>query len=610
MCGIFGHIGKGNSLENCIEGLKLLEYRGYDSVGIAGLHDGQIHDFKESGKISELEDSFKNLTLPFSLAIGQTRWATHGKPTKLNAHPHLDQNKEIALVHNGILENHYPLREMLKKRGVQFQTDTDTEVIVALIAYLYKGDIIEATRRAANLMEGFWAVALIHKDLPDQIIAYAKEMPLVIGVSKEGTESLISSDPHAFNRHDLDLYYLKNDEMAAIYSDHVDFFNQNAKELSKNPEDHSLEKVEISKGEYEHFMLKEIFEQPEKIQSAFHNRFIHDFGIPEFENLNFSKEELAKFKNVLILGCGSSWHAGCIAAQQIEEIAKIPARAEIASEFRYRDAALPENTLVIALSQSGETRETLSAIVEIKRREIPVIAICNVPGSSLVRLADSTILLRSGPEISVCATKSFTSLLTVLSLFSLLMARANHMNKEQGNEFFNQIIELPNIARKILANADHIASIARKYAAYSNFFFIGRQYMYPTSNEAALKLKEISYLNAIAYPAGELKHGPIALIDPSYVTIGLCGNRKTNDKLISNLTEVKARDGLVIAFANERSDELVQIADDVILLPEISDPLASIPYSIATQIFAYAIAKDKDLPIDKPRNLAKSVTVE
>ncbi len=609
MCGIFGHIGK-NSIGSCLKGLKRLEYRGYDSAGIAGVSDGNLYCFKEIGKLSSLEKMLENKILPMETAIAHTRWATHGKVSRENTHPHFDQKGDIAIVHNGILENHNSLRDMLRSRGVSFKSDTDTEVIVQLIAHFYKGDLVEAVQHALGLMQGFWGIALIHREHPDCIIATARVNPLVVGLSVKDKEAFVSSDPYAFNRSDLDIYFLKDGEVAAVYRDHIEVFDQSRMQIEKTPEQLELDTVEISKKGYEHYMLKEIFEQPESIQSAFHNRIIQDFGSVEFEHLTLTTQELLSVERILIIGCGSSWHAGCLAAMLLEEMARIPSQAEIASEFRYKNPIISPNTLVIAISQSGETLDTLAAVREVKSKGAKVLAVCNVPSSALTREADATILLRAGPEVSVCSTKAFTSQVTVLMLFGLLMGRLRHVSKEEGQQFLNEVARLPGAVQDVLDQHRQIQRLAKKYAAFDKFFFIGRNYMVPASLEGALKLKEISYISASGYPAGELKHGPIALVDAQCAIIGMSGNQRTYEKFLSNLMEVKAREGVVLALAPEGAEQIDKIVDDVLYLPSLCDPLSSIPYSVACQLLAYYIAAERGNDIDQPRNLAKSVTVE
>ncbi len=608
MCGIFGYIGPNDSALICLEGLKKLEYRGYDSAGLVGVAEGQLRFWKETGKIRQLEQAWQSSPAPLSLAIAHTRWATHGKATKENAHPHFDEKLHVAVVHNGIIENHRPLREMLQGNGRKFQSDTDTEVIAQLIAHFYTGDLVAATQKALSLLQGFWGIAVVHQDHPDTIIAAARENPLAIGF-KSG-EAFISSDPNAFHSSDLDVLFLRSDELAVIQADKIEILDPSSSPIAKIPEKLGLENYSRSKGAFEHYMLKEIFEQPQTLQQALHNRFIEDFGTVEFENFHLTPQDLQAVKRILILACGTSWHAGCIAAFHLEEKARIPCQVEIASEFRYKNPIISENTLVIAISQSGETLDTIAAVREVKQKGAQVIAICNVKNSTLTREADTTIFLRAGPEISVCSTKAFTSQITVLSLFAVLMGRQRHLSKEEGQELLNDIRLLPSLVEKVLSQHEAIAEVAARYSKYSHFFFLGRHFMHPSSLEAALKLKEIAYREATGCAAGEMKHGPIALVDENLPIIGLCGNRRTLDKMISNLTEVKSRGAPILAFAFEDTPDIDNLADDVIYLPSCSDALAPIPFSVATQLFAYYIALELGRDIDHPRNLAKSVTVE
>ncbi len=610
MCGIFGYIGPEDSAQVCIDGIKSLEYRGYDSAGIAGLLNGEILSRKESGKLSSLKTSLENLPLRLDVAIAHTRWATHGEPSVKNAHPHFDQNNTVAVVHNGIIENHNALRDMLISKGIKFSSDTDTEIVAQLIADCYEGNFLEAVQKALGFLRGFWGFAIIHKNHPNQIIAASRESPICIGLSPHRKEAFISSDANAFNLNNLDVMFLHNDEIALITAGEVEVFNAKALKIDKKKERLENETQVISKNGFEHFMLKEIFEQPQTVQQAFHGRFLMDIGTAEFENLKLTREELLSVTRIIIVGCGTSWHAASVAASMLEDKARIPTTAEIASEFRYRNPIIDENTLVIAISQSGETVDTLAALREAKIKGAKVLGICNVRNTSLTREADSCLFMRAGPEISVCSTKAFTSQLTVLALFTLLMARLRSVDTKEGQNFLKELQELPNVIEKVLRQKDQIETIAKEYAKYENFFFLGRHYMYTTSLEAALKLKEISYLNANGYPAGEMKHGPIALASADLAVIGMCGNKKTYEKTLSNLMEVKARGAKILAFAPENSPEIEKVAHNVIYLPQTLDELASIPYSVASQLLAYYIAKERGCEIDQPRNLAKSVTVE
>jgi glucosamine--fructose-6-phosphate aminotransferase (isomerizing) len=610
MCGIFGYIGPKNPVDVCIQGLSSLEYRGYDSSGIVGVHEKELLFCKEAGKISNLKEAVTHLKR-LRNAIAHTRWATHGKPSKENAHPHFDELNRLAVVHNGIVENYVSIRESLLAKGVHFRSETDTETIAQLIASFYEGDLVLAVQKALEQLKGFWALAVVHKDHPDTIIAAAKENPLAIGMGACRTEIYLSSDVNAFNQPDLDIFFLESNEIAEISPQGVHIFNASRVPISKTTEKLSIEHGTLSKNGFAHFMLKEIFEQPNTIRQAMHGRFQEDLGIAIFEEIPFSPEEVCSFDNVLILACGTSFHAGYLAASWIEENAQLSARAEIASEFRYRNAVISKNTLVLAISQSGETFDTIAAVREVQKKGAKVLAICNAKNSTLTRDADACVFLKAGPEISVCSTKAFTSQLTVLSLLTLWLARSRgRMSLKEGSSFLQELQQIPAQVDFILRNTEMIQSLADKYSSYPHFFFLGRSYMFATALEGALKLKEISYIHAEAYPAGEMKHGPIALIDEMLAVIGLCGNTRTLDKTLSNLLEVKSRGAPILALAPIGTAEIAQIATDVLWIPPSSEELACIPYSVAMQMLAYYIALKKGADIDQPRNLAKSVTVE
>ncbi len=608
MCGIFGYLGKKNAVDMVIAGLKRLEYRGYDSAGMAGLKDGKLLFCKELGKVASLEKEVKATHLSLDIAIAHTRWATHGKPSNANAHPHFDPARTLALVHNGIIENHEGLREQLKKEGNVFKSETDTEVVAHLIGKFYEGDLIEAVQKTVPLLKGSFAFALVHQDYPDQIIAVAHESPLVIGIGQD--EAFISSDSHAFLSHTREVVFLSSEEIAIVRPQKLEIFNASRKQVQKETERLLHEVEESSKKGYAHYTLKEIHEQPQTMRNALLSRYLEDYGIAVFEEMAFDVNELLSVQRILILACGTSWHAGYVGAYMIEDMARIPVQAEISSEFRYKNPIVPPGTFAIAISQSGETADTIAAVRELKAKGAKVMGICNVYGSTLAREADCTLFLKAGPEIGVCSTKAFTSQVAVLSLFSLLMARMRHMGKQEGKSFIQALKVLPEMVQKVLHQADHIALIAKKYAKYENFFYLGRRYMYPTALEGALKLKEISYINANGYPAGEMKHGPIALINDQCPSVAFCGNKQTYDKLLSNLMELKARDGKIIAIAEEGDEGIEKIADEIIWTPRTIDELAVIPSTVAAQLFAYYVALERGEDIDQPRNLAKSVTVE
>lgn len=606
MCGVFGYIGDQDPLEKCLAGLQQLEYRGYDSTGIAGISQGQIVVCKRAGKLSRLKETLNLQKL--QLAIGHTRWATHGKVSDENAHPHLDAWGTLALIHNGIIENYDPLRQKLKADGVSFSSETDSEVIAQLISQFYKGDLVEAVRLSIQLLKGIFAIAVIHKDHPDQIVAAARECPLSVGCNDEKTESILSSDPNAFLGSSLNVLFLRNDEIALIEKGKVEVFDAKLNRVSKKTERIDGSFKPPSKDGFEHFMLKEIYEQPSTIQKAILGRF--ENGDVLFESLGFSVDELKSKKQVWFIGCGTSSHAGAIGSLLLEDLARVPANSEIASEARYRIPILDKDTLVVAISQSGETADTNAAVRELKAHGCKVLGICNVKNSTLTREADGCIYQKSGPEISVCSTKAFTSQIAVLVLFALHMARLRGLGKEEAFLFYEELSHIPAHVQQVIQRASEIQKIAKKYSHYEDFFFMGRRYMFPTCLEAALKLKEISYVNANGYPGGELKHGPIALINPLFPVVAFCANQKTEDKIVSNLMEVKARGAPVLAFAPEHLKSISNIADDVFWLPSTPDPLAPFTSSVAGQLLAYYIAKERGCDIDQPRNLAKSVTVE
>ncbi|MCI5053152.1 MAG: glutamine--fructose-6-phosphate transaminase (isomerizing) [Simkaniaceae bacterium] len=612
MCGIFGYIGPKTqeTVQRCLEGLKRLEYRGYDSAGIAGLSQGRLITLKSVGKVENLCSEVENDNPTFDVAIAHTRWATHGKLTKENAHPHYDHQSSLAIVHNGIIENYADLKDHLKKHSIEFASETDSEVIAQMVAHQFRGDLLTSVRKTLPMLKGSFALAMIHKDYPETIVATARECPLVIATDRQTGETYISSDTNAFSG-DLDVLFLKDDEVALINRSKVEVYASCGKTIEKSRERLGIDLQKISKEGYEHYMLKEIFEQPYTIKQTLKDRYSEEFGTAVFEDLKISPTDLQATHHILILACGTSWHAGCVAASMLENLARIPTQSEIASEFRYTNPIVSENTLVIAISQSGETADTLAAVREVKAKGAKVIGLCNVRNSTLTREAHSCLFLNAGPEVSVCSTKAFTSQLTLLSLFTLYMARLRHMGKQEGQSFLQDLRKLPRLVESVLLQVEKIEDLARAYAHYENFFFLGRRYMFPASLEAALKLKEISYLNAIGYPAGEMKHGPIALICENLPVIAMCGNRQTQEKMMSNLMEIKSRGSPILAFAPKGCEHIEDIADDILWLPnDISDELACIPYSVAAQLFAYYIAVVRQTDIDQPRNLAKSVTVE
>lgn len=614
MCGIYGHLkeqGEANSVDICLNGLKKLEYRGYDSAGIAGISDGKIISYKNVGKVEVLDRELKTHRLELGLAIAHTRWATHGCLTTTNAHPHYDHTHSIALVHNGVIENYQKIRTKLMSKGIRCISETDTEVISQLISYYYKGDLLLATQKALKELEGTFAIALIHKDHPGVIITAVRSCPLIIGLCSETKDVFLSSDINAFPDRPLDLFYLHDEEIAVLTRKTVNIYNQHGEKLVKQTEKLGADSGVVSKEGYKHFLLKEIYEQPLAIRRAIMERIDEKKGSVHFEELTISDYELKKVKQILILACGSSYHSGYLSSLYFQYHAKIPTQVEIASEFCYRDPIISDDTLVIAISQSGETADTLAAVKKAKALGAPIIAICNVKRTAIPRIATCTLWQHAGPEISVCSTKAFTSQLAILMLLNLKLARLRGMAREEVTYFLQRLKLIPELIPEVLKLSPQIEKCAQKYSFFHHFFFVGRQHMFPTCLESTLKLKEISYIYAHAYPAGELKHGPIALISPQVATIAFAGNQKTIGKLQSNLMEIKARGGPILAFAPHDSEEIRAICDDFIPLPSnIPDEYAPFLYSVAGQLFAYHTANTLGTDIDQPRNLAKSVTVE
>jgi glutamine---fructose-6-phosphate transaminase (isomerizing) len=609
MCGIFGYIGSQCVLKTTLDGLKRLEYRGYDSSGIAGLKDGKLLISKEKGRVETLKKQVESEEFSgLQLAIAHTRWATHGEPNQKNAHPHTDLSNKIALVHNGIIENYTCLRNYLNEHGIECVTDTDTEVLAQLVGHFYQGDILKALQQALPMCQGSLAVVLLHADHPGQMIAAAQESPLAIGIGND--EIFVSSDSNAFMVHTREVFFLQNGEIAVISQDDYIVYDATTAQIRKQTETLEHEFNDYDKGDFEHFMLKEIFEQPQVIRNALLSRFLFEYGTAKLDGLKIDVNELLSVDRIIFLACGTSWHAASIGAYIIEERARIPTQVEVSSEYRYKNPIVTDNTLVIAMSQSGETADTIAAMRELKSKGAKILAISNVQGSTLTREADSTLLLRAGQEIGVAATKTFISQVVVVSLFALQMARMRHMSKHEGQEFLLALEKLPKQVEAILKKSKDIKRLAEKYASFENFFFLGRQHMYPSALEGALKLKEISYINATGYPAGEMKHGPIALISPKCATVAFVAHSLTHEKMLSNLMEVKARKGPIFVIADQETKGVVDVADDIFRVPKTLDDIAPVLSVVVSQLFAYYIAKARNTEIDQPRNLAKSVTVE
>lgn len=607
MCGVFGYIGERDALEMCLSGLAQLEYRGYDSTGIAGIREGRIEFCKKAGKLSEL----KRVLPPFSslsLAIAHTRWATHGKVNDQNAHPQFDSSASIAVIHNGIIENYDLLRTDLQKEGILFVSETDTEVIAHLIAKHYNGDLAKALHSIVPKLKGIFALVAIHKNHPDEIAAAARDCPLSIAIDQKKSEAIVSSDPNMLHGDEFEVVFLRDGETARIKKGDIEVYGELFQKMIKKTARIEGAVKGPSKEGYEHFMLKEIFEQPLTTHKAIFGRF--DKKVM-FDELHLPDDLFRQISKIWFVGCGTSAHAGSIGALFLEDLVNFPSSSCIASEARYRKSLMTKDTLVVAISQSGETADTLAALRAVKERGCPTLAICNAMNSTLQREADGAIYLQAGPEISVCSTKAFTSQIAILALFALFMReQKKSVSSEESTDFYSALKEIPTQIQKVLDSSADIQKKAKKYAGTHNFFYMGRRYMFPTCLEAALKLTEISYINTSAYPAGELKHGPIALLDDQFPVVAFLANRLTEEKMVSNLMEVKARGAPVLAIAPESLKSVSKIADDIIWVPDVIDSLAPFPSVVAGQLFAYYVAKERGCDIDQPRNLAKSVTVE
>ncbi|MDZ7375338.1 MAG: glutamine--fructose-6-phosphate transaminase (isomerizing) [candidate division KSB1 bacterium] len=610
MCGIVGYIGPKPAAPILLEGLKRLEYRGYDSAGISTIATGKLLIHKRSGKIAELEAELQKRELPGTVGIGHTRWATHGEPSWINAHPHDDCTGKIAIIHNGIIENYAALKADLQARGHHFKTQTDTEVLVHLIEQFYQanGGLEAAVREALLLIKGTYGIAVICSDEPDMLITARNGSPIVLGIGDR--EYLIASDVAAIAGHTCNVTYLDDNEMAIVRRESLVIKTIDDRPVQKRIEQIPYNLEQIEKGGYPHFMLKEIMEQPQTIFDSMRGRLLEEEGTARLGGIQHEVESLLYARRILITACGTSWHAALIGEYMIEELVRIPVEVEYASEFRYRDPILDRDTVVIVISQSGETADTLAAVREAKRKRAKVFGICNVVGSSIARETDAGIYLHAGPEIGVASTKAFTSQVTVLALLTLLLGRMTSMSASRGREIVQELKCLPQKVSKILKSHQDIAAIADQYADKQNFLYLGRGYNFPVALEGALKLKEISYIHAEGYPAAEMKHGPIALIDENMPVVFIATRDSTYDKIITNIEEVRARKGRVIAIASEDDFFIRSKVDHVIYIPPTLEFLAPILTIIPLQLLAYFIAVRRGCDVDRPRNLAKSVTVE
>jgi glucosamine--fructose-6-phosphate aminotransferase (isomerizing) len=614
MCGIVGYVGTRNAEPILVDGLRRLEYRGYDSAGLATLTGDRLHLRKKAGRVGDLNAFLQTHPAPGSVGISHTRWATHGAATDGNAHPHVAGTGagQVAVVHNGVIENYAALKRQLEAEGIVFQSQTDTEVVAQLIAYHLNGDLVAAVRKVLKLLKGTYGLAVISPQNPDRIIGARLGSPLVVGVGD--AEHFLASDPSALIGNTQKVVYLQDRQLCVLTGDEFNVYDDADARVSAAVHSIDWDVGDSDKGGFPHHMLKEIFEQPETIAAAMRGRLDEPDSTAHFGGLNLDARQLRRAERIILTACGTSYHAGMVGEYLFEEFVRLPVEVEYASEFRYRNPPIDQNTVVIAITQSGETADTLAALRESKRKGHPTLAICNVVGSTIAREADGGVYLHAGPEVGVASTKAFTSQVTVLTMLALFFGRLRHLSSLQGARMIEELQALPDAVARALRCNDEVRRIATKYQSATNMLFMGRQYMYPVALEGALKMKEISYIHAEGYPAAEMKHGPIALVDPVTPSIFLTPRGSVFDKVMSNLEEVKARRGPVIAVASEgdprAADYVAERADEVIFVPDVPEYLQPIVTAIPLQLFAYHVAVLRGCDVDKPRNLAKSVTVE
>lgn len=616
MCGIVGYIGKRQACEVLIKGLKRLEYRGYDSAGVAFSGDS-FRIYKCKGKVSDLEEQLKDKNINGCMGMGHTRWATHGEPTNNNAHPHQSMNGKFVIIHNGIIENYAKLKSGLEKEGYKFASETDTEVLANLIEYVYlhnqnNGDslsCVDAVRVALNMVEGAYGLVIMSEDNPEKLIAARKGSPLVIGIGRG--EYFIASDATPIIEYTNSVIYLNDDDIAVIGLDGLNLTNLKKVKQIPNIKKIDLKLDEIEKNGFEHYMLKEIYEQPRAIRDTYRGRLNFELKYLKLGGLHNVFSELKEAKRIMIIACGTSWHAGLVGEYLFEEFTRIPTEVEYASEFRYRNPVINKGDLVIAISQSGETADTLAAIQLAKKAGAIVIGICNVVGSSIPRETIAGVYTHAGPEIGVASTKAFTAQVTVLTMMAMAIGQANQgLTEKEFEDLIGELYAIPDKIEKILNTSNHIKDIAEKIKDSTNSLYLGRGYLFPVALEGALKLKEISYIHAEGYPAAEMKHGPIALIDEKMPVIVLATKDHSYDKIVSNIQEVKARKGCIIAIVTEGDTTIKEMADYVIEVPQSDFALAPLLTVVPLQLLSYYIAVYRGCNVDQPRNLAKSVTVE
>lgn len=612
MCGIVGYIGKDNNAkEVIIDGLKKLEYRGYDSAGIAVVRNGRLEIKKHVGGIENLENLIGDDHMASHVGIGHTRWATHGAPSDLNAHPHGSQDNTIAIVHNGIIENYQQLkRELIEEHNIKFKSETDTEVIAQLIGVIYreKKDLLESVFAAVEKMRGAYAIVAIAQEEPDKIVAVRKDAPLIVGLGKGS--NFVASDIPALLKYVKEIYLIENNETVLLTADEVRIFDENRKPVKREVFHVTWDADAAEKEGYEHFMLKEIFEQPKGLSETL-NRRLDDDGKIQLEGITLTKEQIDEIDKIYIVACGTAYHAGLVGKYAIEKMVGIPVEVDVASEFRYRDPLVDERTLFIAISQSGETLDTLAALREAKARGARVLSVVNVVGSSVARESDDVFYTWAGPEIAVASTKAYTTQLMCMYMLALYMGlEKGTIEREYYDEFIEDLKNVPAKLEAFLKDTDHIEDIARRLYNKEQVFFIGRGLDSAVSYEGSLKLKEISYINSFAIAAGELKHGTIALMEPGTLVIALACQDFLYEKMVSNIQEIKARGAYVLAVAKEGNDEVSKQSDDMIYIPEVRDEIAPLLSVVPLQLLSYYVARERGCNIDKPKNLAKSVTVE
>lgn len=616
MCGIVGYIGFRDAYPILIQGLKRLEYRGYDSAGVALINnEGVMNVYKEKGKVSNLEALTSQRDISGQIGIAHTRWATHGEPSAINAHPHVSQSGRLALVHNGIIENYSNLKILLEKEGYTFKSSTDTEVLVQLIEYMqkkYDKSLENATIMALRMVVGAYAIAVIDKNCPDKIVVARKSSPLVIGIGADHKEFFIASDALPIVEYTKQMVYLNDNEVALLkIGKKIEINNLNYEDITPEVKEVNISLESLEKGGFEHFMLKEIYDQPRCMADCMRGRLLLNERRIVLSTINMHRERLMKAERFIIVACGTSWHAGLIGKQLIEQWANIPVEVEYASEFRYRNPVISPDDVVIAISQSGETADTLAAFQLAKENKAMCFGIVNVVGSSIARASDTGIYIHVGPEIGVASTKAFTGQVTVLTLFALALGHERGtISKEEYESAIEELGNIPEKIKSVLAKDEEIKDIARSLTYAENALYMGRGFNYPVALEGALKLKEISYIHAEGYPAAEMKHGPIALIDENMPVVFVATHHQLYKKIISNIEEVKARNGRIIAVVTEGDEAVKEIAEATIEVPSTLASLAPLLSAIPLQLIAYHVAVEKGLNVDQPRNLAKSVTVE